>query len=369
MKVLVLSPYFAPQMNGLSDYSTIFCSQLSKSGHEVDIICNKGLGRDSSVFFEANRWNLFTFLKLLREMKASKKNWDKIIIQFVPHMYSSKGGLVPSIGIFALLCKFLYGPRLQVMFHELHYPFSFYWKDALMWLCHHFMYVMCLWCSQEAFFSTQTNLKKGRHVALRDNCHWLPVGSNISRFKGLIGHEGHKNLKVCLFGGLHVSKRYDLVFQILNEEMEIEFIGLEKEDLPLELQKHPMANHINFLGKCDSHEVAERIAKSDLMIAYFSDGLSSRRGSAMAALNQGIHLLSSYDWGSEELFLHWPNIHLFPARDEDFLKGARAFLTHFFNSDSKEIILSSQQRKAYQEHFDHLFSWDVILKRYIDLSC
>lgn len=365
MKVLILSPYFYPEVNGLADYSTLFSENLKKDNHEVDIICNEGLGEGFSPFFTAKKWNISTFIRLFWAIHKEQKNWDRIIIQFVPHMYAPKGGLVPSLGIFSLLLRCFCSPRLQVMFHELHYPFSFYWKDFLMWCCHHFMYLLCLWSSHDSFFSTQTNLKKGRLMALFDNTHWLPVASNLPRSpsKG----RGDQKLEVCLFGGQHISKRYDLVFEALyqsreNREMLIHFIGPNLSDLDQGLREHPIAKHIEFHGRCDAKRAAAIISQCHVMVAYFSDGISSRRGSAMAALNQGIHLLSTYDWGSEELFQSWPNICLLPTGPNAFIKEAKAYLSSFSFEEVNE-----DQRKLYQDHFDQFFSWQAIMSRYYEV--
>ena len=320
----------------------------------MEIVCNSGLGDGYNVFFQAEFWNVKTFYRLLKLMKKSDRVWDRVLIQFVPHMYSPKGGLVPSLGLFSVLIKILFGHRLQVMFHELHYPFSFHWKSLVMWSCHHFMYLTTLWSAKEAFFSTQANFKKGSLYSLGADTIWLPVASNIP--KGEVTQNEGEKLRVCLFGGLHVSKRYDLVFDVLNTHMEVHFVGQNREDLPLRLKNHPIVEHIIFHGKCDSHKTAEILGSCHLLIAYFSDGISSRRGSAMAALNQGIHLVTTFDWGSEDIFKFWPQVHLFPTDENAFKREVRAF----FSKTSPQHF-----KRHSTDEFDQVFSWDAILNRYL----
>jgi glycosyltransferase involved in cell wall biosynthesis len=99
--------------------------------------------------------------------------------------------------------------------------------------------------------------------------------------------------------------------------------------------------------------------QSNLFLAYFVDGLSTRRGSVMAALGQGLPVVSTLGPYTESEFMNQPFIHLLPIENEAFATGFLELLKKGPESYSADEI-----RKFQMENF----SWDKIVKDYMDFS-
>lgn len=373
MKLALFSPYFSPANNGLAHYSTLFAQYLDQSDHDLGIICNEGYGGEGPypIFHREKVWKFSSFLRLGLSLYKQRKNWDTLLLQFVPHMYGAKAGIAPSLAIFCLVFRIFTQKKIHVMFHELHHPFRYTLKDSFLCIIHHFMFIGCLWSSHRSFFSTHAFLKIGRRFSIHEQCFWLPVGSNMPIDRSLPFQEA---TRIVFFGSLHASKRVDLLLElaaIFNQkdlgQYSFEFIGIEKGDLEAMFPDVLLPSNLVFHGVLPDKNVSEIIGRANIMFAYFVDGLSARRGSVLAALASGVPVISTKSWGTDPIFANFPGIHLFNIEAE-VLDGA-------FIEWAAEIIekeAKDPRNRVYSDliarEYDINFSWRGIMARYMKLS-
>jgi hypothetical protein len=150
---------------------------------------------------------------------------DRILIEFVPFMYSPRGGI--NFGLVVLAARLALGARIrgsgrvQVMFHELWFPFAWRPKDMLLHMAHRSMVLGLAMLSDDIFCSTTRFAREVRDVLgpIRRPVHVLPVGSSLERDETprRPPRDRDETLRVALFGSLHVSKNAPLVARAIHE--------------------------------------------------------------------------------------------------------------------------------------------------------
>lgn len=311
MKILILSPYYLPQRNGLAHYTDRFAKELKKRGHNVFVAsCQQDSIEGDIPVIHFEKCNIIHFIRLFNKIKLL--GIDKILIQYVPHMYNPRGGVNFSLPSFIIFLRIFSSLSIEVMFHELHYPFEYSIKSLLLWFCHHMMLIPSLWFSHRSFFSTERFLKKANKLNLTTKIYYLPVGSNISR-------TDFKNTN-----------------------------------------KHVLKNdNIEILGFLPDEEVGRILWDSDFQLAFFIDGISTRRGSALAALNNGLPVITTKTSLTDESLLSFPG--LFLSSPDLFFEELKFILL----KDLKEIRKERHfLREKMFKNFDEFFSWESIVDRY-----
>lgn len=362
MKVLILSPFFPPQVNGLAHYTYCFAKALSDRGEEVTVLCNEGLGCDSDIKTKGMKsWGISAFLGLFFSLKS--KDFDKILIQYVPHMYNRKGGINFSLPFFVLLTRIFTSIKIDIMFHELHYPLEAKPLSIFLWSVHHLMLIPMVWFSHCRFFSTQRYFQKAKNFSLDNRFYFLPVGSNIPRSSAERSiRTGDEAVSLCFFAGVHPSKNFSFVFEGLkksHKNFHLHFFGVTESSFKESYGNDYESFDYTFYGTLSDEQISSLLRRMDYLVAYFTDGISSRRGSVLAALNNGVPVISTRSLFTEELFNDFPGVVLFSLGD-DFSRELCSYFDQFHGNvfDSSQIT----------DGFDQTFSWKVISEKFLK-SC
>lgn len=360
MKTLVVSPHYYPMEDGVGHYTTFFIEELMRRGEEVSVLTsesNSAFGNEL-IWEKVNSWHGISLLRLL--LKLRKSPFDKILIQYVPFMYARRAGINFTLVLFCLLTKLFTASRLQVMFHELHYPFRYNPKEFFMFLCHHIMLFGIGAVSDDLFVSTgrfKAYLERvfpGRKAVL------LEVGSNIPRLSSGLS-DIDDVLDLCLFGSLHPSKEYPRILSVLKSlkrPWRAKFIGMTEEKAESAFGALIKGLPIRFLGHLSGDEIAKIFNRSDALVVYYVDGVSTRRGSSLAALNNGLPLITTKTEYTDDIFYQLPQVHLLPNDGKVFEKELSSLLEKF-----KPI--SVQERVELEKEFDKTFSWNKIIDKYL----
>ncbi len=348
--VLILSPYYNIQGNGLADYSSHFANALSEEGVAVKVATLDAY-KGEDCYFSFSQWNILVAFKLLRRLTKDDEH-KHILIEFVPHMYNPKGGLAPSLALFTLFLRLITDINISIMFHELHYPFSWRPKDLVMFFCHHFMFILCMASSHQNFFSTHAFLKIGEKYAFHERNFWLPVGSNIERAASTKREE----FSISYFGGFHQSRRFDLICKTLSKlsfPFSFHIIGNAPKG---EIQDERFHYH----GHMSNGDAARLIASTHCMISYFSDGVSTRRGSVLAALNQGVPCITTVDWGTDPLLMNFKGLFLCSTSEEEYEKEALRHLNELYKEKYRFDHICQE--------YDEIFQWKSIIKQFLSYN-
>ncbi len=139
----------------------------------------------------------------------------------------------------------------------------------------------------------------------------LPVGSNLP-LCGLDQNEAKRRLGFdasdfvcCVFGGNHVSRMFDridmavgAISESLAGQSRTRLIYIGDSDRAWKIGD----TTVHSLGRLSARSASDAIAASDLMVNPFLDGISTRRGSAMAALQHGVPVLTTKGHNTEEIW-------------------------------------------------------------------
>jgi glycosyltransferase involved in cell wall biosynthesis len=174
-----------------------------------------------------------------------------------------------------------------------------------------------------------------------------------------------EEIVLCFFGTWHVSKMssrvLDTLAMLLSEGKSARLlaIGSESENL-LAQADEKLCPYILAPGYLDAETVSRALQASDLFLAPFSDGVSTRRTTVMAALEHGLAVVTTDGRLTDEIFRQSDALRLVPVDDAAaFLAEVRALA----EDPSARRALGQRGRLFYEAHF----SWPVITARLLDV--
>ncbi len=295
----VITPEFPPQIGGVADYSNLIAEELIRQGETVFV----WPPREAPMEGRFDR-------KALRRLSAALDGTAlprRLFVQWVPHGY---GYRAMNLGFcFWLHSRFRRGDRVDLMIHEAFLSFGEgSWKQDAVAAVHRLMMVILLrsasrvWVSIPRWESRIRPWLLGRKVPIE----WLPVPSNIPvcgagpapvapRFSGsaaLVGSFG-------TFGSESRAFLEAFVPHFLRRTgANLLLMGRDSDSMAARFA-HP---RILGTGALAPEELSRSIAACDLLWQPYTDGVSTRRSSAMAALAHGKALLTTAGIATEAIW-------------------------------------------------------------------
>jgi glycosyltransferase involved in cell wall biosynthesis len=382
----VICPKYFPIADGLGHYTTEFCRHLAERA-EVAIWTSRDRGRvekasghppgQVTLIDTVKRWTWGGPFASVR--RALDFGPDKILVEFVPFMYTPRGGINFSLVFLAWFlaarARVVGRGRVQVMFHELWYPFAWRPKDALLHLAHRCMVFGVGVASEDVFCSTPygVDVVRRRLWPFQRETHLLPVASSLERDGASAPSPRPPDdvLRLAIFGSLHAGKNASLVFEAVREasraspwKLELTIIGPTREELYAEFPEWGawLDDTARVAGPLDSDEAADCLASQDFLVAYFQDGVSTRRTTLMAAFCEGLPAVTTWGVMSDETFRNRPFLKLLPCEGSPFVRELVALLT------SSERPFAGVSRDDVRSFYRQRFSWSSIIRRYMELS-
>jgi glycosyltransferase involved in cell wall biosynthesis len=359
----MLSPNFSPMQDGLGHYSTIFFNELNRRS-QTFVLTNLQNHKSENVFPVVRSWTFFHLYKVFKELDLFTH--DTILIQYVPFMYNKRGGINFSFCFFILYLAVLKNKKIFTMVHEVNYPFEWKLKSILMYFSHIIMIRILLLASSRVFVSTLYFCHQLKEHGVRR----LPVGSNIP-VKFPLRMTPGKKLRLVMFGKLHPAKdvpwqlRLCLKAKKAGLEFDLHYVGETFSNLMRGFSFEEEQEFKSFLyatGFVSDEEVSREFSEADVMLAYFVDGLSTRRGSVMAALEHGVSVLSTMGEFTDQEFLNQSFLTLLPQDKAAFEIGFMKNLKSLTNDHS------SLDKKLISEFYQRNFSWIHIVDEYLKLE-
>jgi len=377
-KIIIISPNYLPQENGLAMYTHCFAEQCAKF-HDVFIITSSDDNihpvPQDKVFRVVSNWHGLDLLKIL---KISKKlGADHLLFQYVPYMYSKRAGINFSLPMLILILRLCGRAKIQIMYHELYYPKHFNVKAMILHHVHKGMLFFSALFAHTLYASTEYFQQKILALLPWKKVHHLPVGSNIPKIN--LSPTDEEELRktispeevriIGLFGSFHPSKNIKLVLQNLldiadqQKNIKILYIGATLTELKAEVDSsyhELLKTYIYPTGFLSTAHVGEYLCLLDGMLAYFSDGISTRRGSMLAAMQLGIPILSTQTSYTDSLLLGQDFLTLVNADEVTFPAALKRKISQGW---PKNLPADSKEREIafYKRHF----SWGEIVKKFL----
>ncbi|MGF7024157.1 glycosyltransferase family 4 protein [Sphingobacterium sp. HSC-15S19] len=330
MKITMVTGSFPPDVCGVGDYTYFLNKEIRKSGYEI------------SIFYRKN-WNLFNFAIYLRQLLSNRADYYHL-------QYPTEGYGYSFLPLF--LFAFLPKKSRIITIHE----FSNRTQKARIFTAALLYFFPRIICTNHEELSY---IKKHKFLRNKD-IKIINIGSNIDRSQHALRSFSDRKFDVGYFGHIRPEKgleefintvkalsllipiRCCIVGQVL-PRYETYFISLRKrcEGLPIE-----------FILNKDSDEISDILSQIRICFLPFPDGISSRRGSMLAAAMANCIIVSRKSSIKEVNDFFKPYIYLL----DDISDGADLLYT---------ILSSKAIPKLETSALVANFSWNEIVKEHL----
>jgi hypothetical protein len=382
LDLIIISPKFRPFNDGLSDYTYYFLSEMRKKepNKRIGLITSdnaeiiKMFKGDNLIFPIMKEWDGFELTNLISFIFNNKPK--KILVQYVPQMYG-RAGINFLLSSTILLIRLFTKTKIELMAHELYYPYQSNLKTGFIFSIHIFNLFILSIASHTIYTTTENFVKILKRFPFNKNkIFQLEVGSNIPKHE-VIGPVEFNSINIVIFGSLHPTRNPEMIYSVLAEyfmmnhqsKIRIHVIGCLKSEIlsifhhkDIQINKNLMEKFI-FHGKLNEYEVGRVFNSCQYSLNYFLDGISSRRGSAIAALNFGLTLISNHNERSDSHFLNQPTVLLLGSTLSEFSKNLISTLQKIENN---EIIHPSKKEAG--DFYNKFFSWENIIEKYNSIT-
>lgn len=367
MRIGLLSGAYPPAVDGIGDYTYLLAGELARQ-HEVVVFSRlqktytpDGNISSVGVFDPARPASILNLPSAI----AAGPPLDRLVVQYNPFGFGPRG-FNPWLPIaLARLRKQLH---LSVMFHETYVPCETAAQVGMrLWQIPQFYFLSRM--TDSIYVSCSRWLPAIRRATGREAVH-LPVGSNITRSR-LTREEarerlgiGGRALVLGVFGSAHPSRLLHWICGAAKRaasgasETVLVYIGADGGALrPL------LGPEIRFLdcGLLPGEVVGDSLMATDLLLAPFVDGLSTRRGSVIAAFQHGIPVVSTSSGWTDDMLLGQEErlVFLSPVK-----KGADAFAS-LASAVSRQISLPDSRQAKLEDFYREHFGWPSIARRLV----
>ncbi len=278
---------------GVGDHSARLHDALRDQGHEVAVTAD--------------------LVSLLGEQRPQAAAADIILVQYTPSLWS-RGRLMlnPRLAWDLLRLKRLRHARVMLIAHEVHYPTGWDLRGIVFGWGQWLQFLAIARTVDWIFFTyepARLSLFASRPGMLAKSST-LAVGSNILATMQPKSSAVDEEINLVHFGGNHPTHLLDWTVQALvslrrthaTTKITLTWIGLgdrAKDEILHRMGRLELSPHIHALGYLSEEDVSAALYGATLILAPFMDGISTRRGSVMAAFLHGRPVITTIGWASD----------------------------------------------------------------------
>ncbi len=309
-----ISGSFPPKTCGIGDYTSHLVRRMRAAGAAVEVWTRATSPLDDNGRGLVSRWDAENLRALGRTLRAEKP--AVVHLQYEPGVYDRH----PAILRLPALTRRA-GASFVTTFHSLDGPAQ--WGRA-----HRLALLPLLLGSRDiTVCSGRQHHILTRIPRLRDRVHLIPIGSNIDPVPP-VPRTPAPGLRLVYFGFVWRGRNIELLLHALasvraqNPSATLEIVGglrddLYHQELLLLAANLGIASHVLFSGDLDAPEVSQALHRADIALLPYATGVSTGRGTLMAALAHGLPLVTlSVPDNLSPLFKHGENMMLAPAGDD-----------------------------------------------------
>jgi glycosyltransferase involved in cell wall biosynthesis len=386
MRICLLSARFPPQRCGVGDYTYFLAGALARSGHDVDVLTAVGeldeslypLQPNANIHRVISSWGTKGLPGVMRHVR--KLDPHVLLIQYTPHAFDRRG-ITFAINVLPALLRVR--GRIQVVtnLHEMYIPFARSLKRDLGALWQRAAALSLVAGSTRLSVTSTEWQRRLKRMGISKRIHVIPAGSNIpmatitkedrARLRSQIlggtdrflvasfGARHDRDLPAALYGLAQLKKERaaKLIWIGGGSLSEPDRIGIEQAMEREELTKHD----IEWAPSLPHPEVSRLLSICDVMMLPFIDGVSTRRTSAVTALQHQLPLLTTRGSKEEPFFIHGRNVYSVPVGDRRALADG---LVELARRPELRAHLAQGSRESYKTHF----AWDVIAQQVTRLA-
>ena len=302
--------------------------------------------------------------RLLDAIADDRPDW--VVLQYNPFSFGRRGLNLLLPRAMAAVGRRSPGTRVAVMFHEAYVP-AINWRFGVMAAYQRWQYWQLGRAADVLFFSMASYRAHGRRWFPGKPAVHLPVGSNLPRVPVHVDEArrrlgiGSDELVLGVFGMAHPSRPFSAVaaaaaaLRLAGRQARILYIGGDGPALRAALAEADRANAITD-GPLPADECSRRLSAVDVAFSTYIDGVSTRRGAMMAALQHGIATVGTVGVNTDPELrdLNAANaLALVPAGDDAAVVAA---VFHLADNPAERRRLADAGRRLFEERY----SWPVI---------
>jgi glycosyltransferase involved in cell wall biosynthesis len=336
MRIGMITGEYPPMQGGIGAFTRILAGEMAAQGHELFVLSRKGAQSDDPRVHlqpSVQQWGLGSLRDARRWAQVTRL--DIMNIQYQTAAYS----MSPYIHF---LPEAIHPIPVVTTFHDLRFPYLFPKAGALRnWI------VKRLANASDDVITT--NIEDARE--LHRVCAIIPIGSNIPKIEHTDlqtwrSKAGAKpgDFLIVFFGLINRSKGLDTLLDSIaclkGIPIRLVIVGggagssdptnaATIREIDAQIERLGLAPIIYKTGYIDEEAVGAYLAAADVVALPFEDGASYRRGSLMAALQQGCAIVTTTPRVPTPAFIDGENMLLVPPRDEALLTTA---LHHLYQS-------------------------------------
>jgi glycosyltransferase involved in cell wall biosynthesis len=318
MRWHILTGEYPPQPGGVSDYTRQVAAGLAREGDEVHVwaAAHAGPGPgDGGVVVHRlpDHFGPRGLVSLDRGLCRFGPH-DRLLVQYVPHMYGCKAMNLAFCTWLRLRAR-----RPWVMFHEVAFPVrrGQALRHNVLGRVTHAMATLVAGSAVRVFVSIpRWHEVLRRCCRLRRPAHWLPVPSNVPT-RADVGAVGRARADLLAGGGEVLLGHFGtfgdvapllraLLPPLLRRDAgrRAALIGRGSTAFAANLVAHEpdLAGRVRARADLPAEDVAAHLAACDVLVQPYADGVSSRRGSVMAGLALGRPVVTTNGAATEPIW-------------------------------------------------------------------
>jgi glycosyltransferase involved in cell wall biosynthesis len=294
-----------------------------------------------------------------RDLLSGLRAYDAVVLQYNPFMYG-RWGFAPWLPVSLATFRRRSGPKIALMIHEPYVP-MIGWRWVLMGTWQRAQLFAIRLLSDVVAVSIETWTADLRALRPRRPTHHLPVGSNLpdrreARNAQRARLEIGDRIVLATMSSGHPSRRVEYITAAANAVAENcgATVLLNLGAGAPRLDGLAEAVEVHSPGRLTEEDLAAHVATADIFLAPFIDGVSTRRGSMMAALQHGVAVIGTDGRLTDSVLRGAINaIRLVPIeRGDDFADAA----VRLAADDEARSKLGQEGRRLYELSFD----WPVV---------
>ncbi len=355
MHILLVTAKLPPTKCGVGDHTAMLAKRFVSAGHQVSILTGQGTNADSikgvAIRKDVPNWGTMYWRHIAGAI--DKANPDAILINWVPQLYTPKG---VSLGL-ALAARHLAkrGHKVYTMLHELWIPShtikrflaSAIQQSAVKWLVEASVHVGV---STRAWMP----LLQKRFAKHSSKFGFLSVGSNIGinqqpadaqKLRDSLGIQSADKI-VLVFSPHGSGKMPELIENVWEavggkKGIHLVVVGQVEPMFRDVLMSSVHGKKVHLLGYLADSKVSDWLSSADVLLAPFTDGASTRRGSVLAAISHGLPVVTTRGHLADEESLAEPAVRFADQESNEVVIALEKMLEREKNVDDVKRVYDS----------------------------
>jgi len=313
VNLAIISGAYPPQLDGIGDHTRHIARELAGRGNRITVFTSIAPEASPDPDVQVVRVLDPSHPSRVLQLRALLEDgeFDEVLLQFNPFGFGP-AGFTPWLPW--VLQKWKAGNsrvQLSILFHETYVPPER--MKFLIMLSYQFpQFAILCRLADRIFVTTDRWHKQARAFSGGKESVLLPVGSNLPPAKTQpmetrrqLGWSNNRPV-LTVFGTAHVSRLLPWIGRALAELPRMQlppvllYIGSDGSKVR---EICPSSVQLVDAGRVEAARAADLLVASDLMLAPFIDGLSTRRGSVMAAFQQGLPVVSTFSSSTDQVLL------------------------------------------------------------------